>query len=223
MKKSVYMVLAIVLMFPIFFTAAFAESGADANADANSDMSKVLIDGAAISFQTYDIEGNKYFKLRDIAFALNNTSNQFDVIWEGELNAVFISVGKPYTITGGELENSGGVLGEAVLTASRFYLNGQEITKTVYNIGGYNYFLLSDLISMLRFVAEWDDSANATSIITNVAYNDDIAGENNKLMATLGYTKEHVQNVLDNRTTFSQNNEHIDAIVKSLPTIWYRK
>lgn len=39
----------------------------------------------------------------------------------------------------------------------------------------------------------------------------------NKLLTKLGYTKTLLTDILDNRTTFSQDNEHINHIVNSLP------
>ncbi|MFD0711756.1 M56 family metallopeptidase [Paenibacillus sp. GCM10027626] len=39
----------------------------------------------------------------------------------------------------------------------------------------------------------------------------------NKLLTKLGYTKTLLTDILDNRTTFSQDNEHINHIIKSLP------
>lgn len=39
----------------------------------------------------------------------------------------------------------------------------------------------------------------------------------NKLLTKLGYTKSLLTNIIDNRTTFSQDNERINQIIKSLP------
>ena len=51
--------------------------------------------------------------------------------------------------------------------------------------------------------------------------NDNMDGS--RLLTKLGYTKELVMLVLDNRTTFSDDNEHINQIVTSLPLQSYRK
>ena len=55
------------------------------------------------------------------------------------------------------------------------------------------------------------------SVACNVAFNE------NKLLTKLGYTKTLLTDILDNRTTFSQDNEQINQIVKSLPLQVYRK
>jgi len=59
---------------------------------------KVLVDGLEISFDAYNINGNNYFKLRDLAFALTNSSARFDVIWDAEKNAINLITGKSYTM-----------------------------------------------------------------------------------------------------------------------------
>ncbi len=48
-----------------------------------------------------------------------------------------------------------------------------------------------------------------------IAYNNGVS--ENKLLTKLGYTKTLLTGILDNRTTFSQDNEHINQIIKSLP------
>lgn len=54
-----------------------------------------------------------------------------------------------------------------------------------------------------------------------IACNIDI--KENRLLTKLGYTKTFLKDVLDNKTTFSQDNEHINQIAKSLPLQAYRK
>jgi hypothetical protein len=48
-------------------------------------MSKVTLDGAEVSFTAYNIDGNNYFKLRDMGAALN-----FSVGWDASKNTVAI-------------------------------------------------------------------------------------------------------------------------------------
>ncbi len=74
---------------------------------ASPSSASVKINGSGIAFQAYTIGGNNYFKLRDIAMALNGTSKQFDVSWDGAKNAIILSSDKPYAPVGGELMVSG--------------------------------------------------------------------------------------------------------------------
>ena len=53
---------------------------------------KVYLDGDEMQFTAYNIEGNNYFKLRDIGEAFD-----FGVDWNGELQTIVIDTGKGYT------------------------------------------------------------------------------------------------------------------------------
>ena len=69
--------------------------------------SKVYVDGSEKSFEAYTINGNNYFKLRDIAMVLNGTKKQFEVGYSKEKNAIYMTSQTPYTPVGGEMTLSG--------------------------------------------------------------------------------------------------------------------
>ena len=65
--------------------------------------SAVLVNGERVEFDAYNIAGNNYFKLRDLAYALNGTDKQFEVGYDAERNAVILTGGQAYTPVGGEM------------------------------------------------------------------------------------------------------------------------
>ena len=75
---------------------------------ATATSSKVLVNGRAVAFEAYNIDGCNYFKLRDLAMALAGSEKQFDVGWDGTGNAVTLTSGKAYTPVGGELSAGSG-------------------------------------------------------------------------------------------------------------------
>ena len=60
--------------------------------DHGSTTSALLLDGADLALEAYNINGNNYFKLRDLGSALN-----FGVDWDGAANTVVIDTAKGYT------------------------------------------------------------------------------------------------------------------------------
>ncbi len=101
---------------------------------------KVLMNGRAMTFEAYTINDSNYFKLRDIAMAINGTEKQFEVSWDGANNSISLMTDKAYTPAGGELSVSeSSILNMAVITGSKIYLDGREIQLAAFNIGGYNY------------------------------------------------------------------------------------
>lgn len=135
--------------------------------------SKVLVNGNEVAFDAYNINGNNYFKLRDLAYIINGTQKQFEVGWDGANNAISLTKGKPYTSTGGEMairaikENK-----TANPTSSKIYLDGKEVSFTAYNIDGNNYFKLRDIMKTFDVFVGWDGSTNTITLDTSKGYVD---------------------------------------------------
>ena len=53
--------------------------------------------------QAYLINKYNYFKLRDVAYLLRNSTAEFEVGWEKSTNVITLTTGKNYTAVGGEL------------------------------------------------------------------------------------------------------------------------
>ena len=88
--------------------------------------SSVLVNGTLTAFEAYNIGGNNFFKLRDLAYVLNSSEKQFAVGWNGAANAISLTSGAPYEIVGGEMVQGGEAAKTAVPTTSRIFLDGTE-------------------------------------------------------------------------------------------------
>lgn len=140
-------------------------------ATANPNNSKVLVNGKTVAFDSYNINNNNYFKLRDIAQVLRGTDKQFEVVWDTSKNAIDMTSNKPYTTVGGELKVGDGVAKQCTLNSSPIYKDGVQVSLTAYTINGNNYFKLRDLGEAFNFDVSWDGSQNAVVIDTKNAYN----------------------------------------------------
>ena len=130
--------------------------------------SKVLVDGKEVPFEAYNIDSSNYFKLRDIAKAVNGTAKNFEVGWDSENNAISLTSGKEYTVAGGELAVSENpTTKQAALSTSKVYLDGKEVQLTAYTIGGNNYFKLRDIGEALGIAITWDSETNTIGIDTS--------------------------------------------------------
>jgi alpha-tubulin suppressor-like RCC1 family protein len=135
--------------------------------------STVLVNGERVAFDAYNISGNNYFKLRDLAFILSNTEKQFDVGWDGVNNAISLTSGRPYTVVGGEMVGRGAVAKTPTATSSKIYLDGKQVSFTAYNIEGNNYFRLRDIGEAFNFGVDWDGANNTIVIDTSKGYTAD--------------------------------------------------
>ena len=123
-----------------------------------------------MAFDAYNINGNNYFKLRDLAFVLSGTEAQFEVVWDGEKNAIALTSGMAYTVIGGEMASGSAGNKSATPTTSTIYLDGTEVSFTAYNIGGNNYFKLRDIGEAFDFGVVWDGARNTIVIDTSTGY-----------------------------------------------------
>ena len=120
----------------------------------------VLVDDNLTKFEAYKIDGNNYFKLRDIAYILNGTKSQFEVGYAN--GAISLTQGMRYTEVGGEfvIPPDFGKVGygeeKATLSNDSISLNGQKVSPLAYKINGNNYFKLRDLGELLGFVVDFD-------------------------------------------------------------------
>jgi hypothetical protein len=124
-------------------------------------------------FTAYNIGGNNYFKLRDLAFALSGTEKQFEVGWDGAANAITLTSGAAYTPAGGEMAGEGVGNKSAATTSAKIYLDGALVSLTAYNIDNNNYFKLRDVGQALNFDVSWDDTKNAIFIDATKGYTPD--------------------------------------------------
>jgi|GEM_PF-4297263 len=133
--------------------------------------STVLVNGKNVAFDAYNIDGRNYFKLRDLAFTLSGTEKQFDVGWDGVNNAISLTNGVSYTVTGGEMSSKGSGNKTPVVTTAKIFLDGTEVSFTAYNIDGNNYFMLRDMGQAFDFGVDWNGEINTIIINTNIGYN----------------------------------------------------
>ena len=164
-KKVLSAFLVVCVMVSLFATTAPALAAGTVTA--TPDTLSVQFDGeTAVMFPVYNIGGDKYFKLRDLAYMLSGTNKQFEVEWNGANNAIILTSGVTYTTVGGEMTAKNGVFISAALTSSRIYLDGEKMTLTAYHIEGNNYFKLRDISRTFDFSVEWDDENNTFIIDT---------------------------------------------------------
>jgi hypothetical protein len=135
--------------------------------------SKVMVDGKNVSFDAYNIAGNNYFKLRDLAYVVNGSTKQFAVGWDGANNAIALQSSSPYSPVGGEMATKGTLAIPATPSTAKILLDGKTVKMTAYNIRGNNYFKLRDVGITFDFDVSWDSGLQTIVIDTSKAYTQD--------------------------------------------------
>ena len=137
-----------------------------ATATAVASANNIQLDGEAVSLPAFNIEGNNFFRLRDLAYILIGSDRPFDLVWDAENNALDIQSWMNYTPIGGEL--SPVAAGDVTATLSEVNITvwGNPISITAYNISGYNFFMLRDVAALLHMTVGFDESTNTIQLST---------------------------------------------------------
>ena len=171
MKKYIYVLLAVIIVSLAIYTTVFANNATDAIVSHNT----MYLNGRQIECCCFNISGNNYFKLRDLAEVLSGTTSQFDVSWNGGKNIIEITTGKAYT----PIETQEIIYYyyysdtnyPAIPTTSKVLADGKLQNVTAYNIDGNNYFKLRDLANLIPFDVDWDSKKNAILIFPKLPQN----------------------------------------------------
>lgn len=126
----------------------------------------ITVNGKEVEAEVYNIEGNNYFKLRDVAALLAGTGSQFSVAYTAENNSVTIVTGNKYIVVGGELEIGEDKSATCVESAQTIVIDGEVAELSVYNIGGHNYFKLRELGDAIGFAVDYVSASNTAAITT---------------------------------------------------------
>ncbi len=158
-------------MLLLVFYAVFPVKGLTAELKVMRTNSAVLVDKREVDFDAYAINGNNYFKLRDIAYILNGTKSQFEVTWDSITGTIAIETGRPYTVVGNEMAESDMDRSSTIKpTGSVIKLNGKPVEFTAYSLGGNNYFKLRDLAEKLNFGVTWNEATRTVEVCSNKKY-----------------------------------------------------
>ncbi len=149
-----------------------------------------ILNNSSMVLEAYNIYDNNFFKLRDVALRLSfrpHCARPFEVIWDGEKQAVNILTNRDYTLVGGECNGSIDANGEwappatyvplwqkdaqlALPSRQIMYVDGQPVEFIAYNINGNNYVKLRDLCRAIDFGVEWSDDAQAIILYDDRGY-----------------------------------------------------
>jgi hypothetical protein len=169
------------------------EANMDSSRTAKPTASTVLVNGENVSFDAYNIDGNNYFKLRDIAYVLSGTAKQFEVGWDAQSNSITLARGAAYTPAGGEMQGKGSGektatpgsslvwIDESNVSDTDTPIHGPTAMRTAYAIEGNNYFKLREIGQEFNFGVDWDGARNTIVIDTGKGYTPEgtSAGGNN--------------------------------------------
>ena len=133
--------------------------------DITPSVHKVTVDGESVAPQGYNINGDNYYKLRDIAYILNGTNSQFNVTWDSDNNRILLTPDEAYQEVGDEMSSAASAVVESCSPSnSSIILDGRSLSLTGYRINGNNFYRLRDVGKALDFGVDFDKQTRTVLI-----------------------------------------------------------
>lgn len=150
--------------------ATFASAASGNTQTAKPSPHAIYVDGTKANVAAYEINGNNYFKLRDIAAIVTGSEKQFEVSWNNAAQRIDLTSGKAYTIVGGELGAIGSASKNAESSTAVVYKDSVKMNYTGYNIDDNNYYKLRDVCESFDIGVNWDGANQRVDILTTESY-----------------------------------------------------
>ena len=132
----------------------------------------VMVNGKTVAFDAYNIGGNNYFKLRDLAMAINGSGKQFAVAFDNATRTVGITTNRAYTPIGGELTVGAGNAASIGPSTHKVTIDSVPVLLSAYSIDGANYFKLRDFMKLIDVYVGYDEATRVVTIDTTASYID---------------------------------------------------
>ncbi len=126
----------------------------------------VTLDGEEVTIAHYNVNGNNYFKLRDLACILNGSAYQYNVDYDSASRTVLIATGESYAAQATDMQIGEDRSDTCVLSNQPVSVNGETVSVKAFNIGGENYVQLRDLAGYVGYGVDYDAAARTAQIIT---------------------------------------------------------
>lgn len=128
-------------------------------------VANISVNGSSGTLPAYNIDGNNYVRVRDVALLLKDTASSFDVQWNNTLQRVELMSFTPYTPNGTENKSLSCDSRVVQSLTEPTAADGTLHMVAAYNIDGYTYYKLRSLGDLCCFQVDWD-GASHTILVT---------------------------------------------------------
>ena len=166
---------------------------------------KVRLDDKDVVIYGYNIDGENYFKLRDVAAVLKDSKVKFGVEYKDGL--VTLTKGADYKVLDTD-QKEVKAESEAMLTNDKVKVGETDLTAKAFKIDGNNYYRVRDLGKALEFGVDYDEEANTVLLSSEkVAENKEVKEALKKEVAkeeTVKATKEFKEAKVEDQAKYEE-------------------
>ena len=169
MKKKIYTLLVIIIAMQLQTTPVFASN----ETQAKINESRIFLDGQEIWNVGFNVSNTNYFKLRDIAENLSESTSRFQVNWNSEKSLIEIITGESYMPSASDKQYwyYAGKKYNGTLKNTNILVDGKIHSLPAFNINGSNYFKLRDLGELVDFDIKWDKHTSQILLSSRILEN----------------------------------------------------
>ena len=155
---------------PLDFSSVKGTQKSKASFKAIPTSTILRVNGEYTRISAYNINGNNYYKLRDLSYAVTETAKQFDISYDDKQNTISLYKNKFYSgfITRIDFDQKQKAIAKG--TNAKIIIDDVTHVYTAFNINDYNYFKLRDIAALFDFDVEWIESENTVNIVTSRSY-----------------------------------------------------
>lgn len=128
----------------------------------------VTLDGSPVKLAAYNVDGNNYVKLRDIAAILRTTESSFDVSYDYATRTVTLQSKQVYAPQKGDLAPIAPKKVRALMDYRPMIIDGRKDSLRTAMIKDNNYIQLRDLSRVLDFRVDYDAPTRTVQIYTTL-------------------------------------------------------
>lgn len=170
MKRILSIALAILM---VLAPVLRAENETDAMAEAVKSYQPFELNGEAATIGGYLINGNNYYKLRDVAALLNETDKKFNVVFDDEKKQIGLVLGEVYEKLDTDLQEMKHDKTEAQMLTNIILVDGKEVELKAAVIDGNNYVKLRDIGRIVGFLVAYNKETKAIVVDTSAEYKEE--------------------------------------------------
>lgn len=157
--------MTVVCFFALIFTVLSVKVEARENIKVEKSVQKILLNDKDVDIVHYNINGENYFMLRDVASILSGTKSQFNIKYDAQKNEIKIIKSESYfSLPDNEKKQENNQKMRAIKSNDKIYIEDKKIDIKAFKIDSRNFYRLRDIAKVLDFDLFYDNKTESVNI-----------------------------------------------------------
>ncbi len=175
---------------------------------------QVTLNGENVRIGAYNLEDENYFKLRDLAALLKDTSARFNVYYSESSNSVGIFPGDGYQPILGDLAMNPDQVTTGISSPQTLLVDNDPVSIKAFNINDNNYYRLRDIARFIDLSVDYN--ANTDTVVLETDTTDEIP-----VLTNDGFNERdlYVTHIIEKNDIIPQDGIDIEEILEDFEVL----